>query len=405
MGRVAGLTFVIGLLAACASPRAGGGDSMTGGATPDSGGGGRPPTDAGTGGTSVPGGGSGATGGGSGATGGGSGATGGGSGATGGGSGATGGQGGAPAPSNVDAAVACPAGEGPGCKQAPGSTCASDGVCASGLCIDGVCCATACPVCQSCTGPGGTCRNLPARARDDSAPSFCPGKSLCDGEGRCRSEVAAACTTNDDCFSGVCAQGVCCDRACGRGCETCAAASSVGRCTPLINQPDPAACASMQVCIEPGSCATIDQTQPEYNVNSAVGFDQIAQIITFPRAGRLLGIGVLISCRDATQVVTLEVRTLVNQLPVGNVIATSRLAGLLDDPSQERMRLFAFPNPPPISAGARLGFVMRAGPVFCDYVHDTRDPYKGGYSIEQSGQQPWFTRPEDDLTFRLLMTY
>ena len=392
MGRVAGFTFVIGLLAACASPRAGGGESMTGGATRDAAGDGRAPADAGTGGAAVPVGDSGAPAGGSGATGG--------------GADATGGTGGAPAPSNVDAAIACPAGrEGPGCKQAPGSTCASDEVCASGLCIDGVCCATACPVCQSCTGPGGTCQNLPARARDDSAPNFCPGKSLCDGQGRCRSEVAAACTTNDDCFSGACAQGVCCDRACGRNCETCAAAGSVGRCTPLINQPDPAACANMQVCIQPGACATIDQTQPEYNVNSAVGFDQVAQIITFPRAGRLLGIGVGITCRDAIQVVTLEVRTLVNQLPVGAVIATSRLAGLLDDPGQERLRLFAFPNPPQISAGSRLGFVMRAGPVFCDFVHDNRDPYKGGYSLEQNAQQPWLTHPEDDLTFRLLMTY
>jgi hypothetical protein len=66
--------------------------------------------------------------------------------------------------------------------------------------------------------------------------------------------AGAICAENRDCDSGTCAQGVCCDRACGGGCEACSllgGASQNGRCEAL-----PAG----QVCRSPaGACDVAEQ--------------------------------------------------------------------------------------------------------------------------------------------------
>jgi hypothetical protein len=48
--------------------------------------------------------------------------------------------------------------------------------------------------------------------------------------------LAANCTSNDHCQSSVCADGVCCDRAC-RGCEQCDLSGTEGTCTALLAGP------------------------------------------------------------------------------------------------------------------------------------------------------------------------
>jgi hypothetical protein len=40
---------------------------------------------------------------------------------------------------------------------------------------------------------------------------------------------------NDECASGFCANGVCCDSACDGACESCNQPRTTGQCTPLPN--------------------------------------------------------------------------------------------------------------------------------------------------------------------------
>jgi hypothetical protein len=51
----------------------------------------------------------------------------------------------------------------PDCKKSNGSVCVTGNECVSGRC-DGRCCASACPACQQCIGPGGACQ-LPSGVR------------------------------------------------------------------------------------------------------------------------------------------------------------------------------------------------------------------------------------------------
>ena len=56
------------------------------------------------------------------------------------------------------------------------------------------------------------------------------------------------CTVGDDCESGQCTDGVCCNTACDGQCEICDAEGSVGACTPVTTPHDRAACAGSGAC-------------------------------------------------------------------------------------------------------------------------------------------------------------
>jgi hypothetical protein len=84
----------------------------------------------------------------------------------------------------------CPSGCNPGqdadCKRPGGAACAASSECVSGYCIDGFCCTQGCGACQSCTGGGGTCVDIPRGRTDDFPANACSGEFLCDGSGNCR---------------------------------------------------------------------------------------------------------------------------------------------------------------------------------------------------------------------------
>jgi hypothetical protein len=70
-------------------------------------------------------------------------------------------------------------------RRANGSSCASDGECASGQCVDGLCCNDACTgTCESCAVPGsiGRCVIVPAMTDPDGE---CGPTGYCDGVGGC----------------------------------------------------------------------------------------------------------------------------------------------------------------------------------------------------------------------------
>lgn len=116
-----------------------------------------------------------------------------------------------------------PAGQGDACSNTP---------CEAGLtCVDGVCCNESCNgSCESCALPGsvGECRGI-GEGADCSL-----NQAQCRAEG-CLFENSASCSDDDDCDSGSCADGVCCNDACAGLCEACNLPNQVGSCSSEAN--------------------------------------------------------------------------------------------------------------------------------------------------------------------------
>ena len=111
-------------------------------------------------------------------------------------------------------------------KRLPaGAACLAPGDCLSGFCTDGVCCPSACTdACLSCSVTAGTCTKVTNGPDADT----CTGTKSCDGAGACRLVNGQSCAAGGDCVSTHCADGLCCDTACGGQCDECL--SSPGTC-------------------------------------------------------------------------------------------------------------------------------------------------------------------------------
>jgi hypothetical protein len=111
---------------------------------------------------------------------------------------------------------------------ATGSYCNVHAACASGFCVDGVCCESACDgICQTCADSPGTCTLVLQNNGDDTC------SDVCDGAGACKKFMGSMCALGEECVSGFCTEGVCCETACTGLCETCAKSVPVGVCTVL----------------------------------------------------------------------------------------------------------------------------------------------------------------------------
>jgi hypothetical protein len=125
-------------------------------------------------------------------------------------------------------------------------TCSQNGECASGFCADGVCCDKACTgSCDACDLPGKDGQCLPIPSGSLGAPSCapltcngtladcpvlcssgCPSTTFCSGE-YCSAKRPAGtvCSAANQCVSGFCNDGVCCDKACDGACDACSVAA------------------------------------------------------------------------------------------------------------------------------------------------------------------------------------
>lgn len=168
------------------------------------------------------------------------------------------------------------------CGACPGEPCTMNDTCASGSCQDGVCCNVACDgKCMGCTMTltglaDGVCGPLELGKND-------PDSSACDSEGGCGAEPGfcrcedgqtngnetgtdcggstckactpgQTCTTNSDCASNKCADGVCCATDCGGvDCAACNDAEHPGICSPHLVDVD-GDCSDTQECTASFSC-------------------------------------------------------------------------------------------------------------------------------------------------------
>jgi hypothetical protein len=102
-----------------------------------------------------------------------------------------------------------------------------------------------------------SCANTCTTNADCTPPNICNNGS-CGKRG-----LGRVCTTNDDCNSGICQQGVCCSTACTGTCRSCALPGSEGACTNVPERQDPldqcpdsgaASCGTDGTCDGVGAC-------------------------------------------------------------------------------------------------------------------------------------------------------
>ncbi len=152
-------------------------------------------------------------------------------------------------------------------KFAQGASCMANSWCSSGNCVDGFCCSAACGPCGACSaakgatangqctyfasGNSGTpsCQAYVCSGGSAACPTSCTSDSacaagyFCAASGTCQPQVikGGACNPASDCKAGGCQEcatghcvdGVCCDSACGAcgACSTAKGAATNGTCT------------------------------------------------------------------------------------------------------------------------------------------------------------------------------
>jgi len=134
-----------------------------------------------------------------------------------------------------------------GCGKPNGTSCGTAACAAAMLttrsCVDGTCTTNApapCPGGSQCNGAGNGCNATCASDND------CTSNYFCDSTGACRLRVAQGGTCNPpvECKTAgcricqgtfTCADGRCCNRACGGLCEACDVGGSLGTCTTLTS--------------------------------------------------------------------------------------------------------------------------------------------------------------------------
>lgn len=124
-------------------------------------------------------------------------------------------------------------------------------------CTTGVCSDDPVSVCVACMAyedcPGGQCRDHRCSRCDDGIKNGWEEDVDCGGGSPCKRCLGSACSTPDDCKSGFCADGTCCNSACDAICAYCTMA---GDCEPIpryTNDPVPV-CAGENTCDGFGSC-------------------------------------------------------------------------------------------------------------------------------------------------------
>jgi hypothetical protein len=146
-----------------------------------------------------------------------------------------------------------------GCQPQSPSTCGLDGTCDGvggcrlwpmfTVCVPGRCDGDAVVDLKVCDGRG-NCRTGPteicAPYGCDPVRASCRGTCLTDAEcsgtyceldGRCHMNIGPGCQSNNQCATGFCSQGTCCDRACDGACQACNLRGREGACSPVPDCP------------------------------------------------------------------------------------------------------------------------------------------------------------------------
>ncbi len=141
--------------------------------------------------------------------------------------------------------------------------CTTPDECDSGYCVDNACCDSAGNIpCLSCANAEGLSNSyVPAGAEDSNSTPTCVAPFACDGAGHCKLGNGGDCSTGDECGSGFCVDGICCESACDEPCMLCAGGG--GTCTYFVSaggedlEADPP-CVGNSACDGNGICLLMD---------------------------------------------------------------------------------------------------------------------------------------------------
>jgi hypothetical protein len=93
-----------------------------------------------------------------------------------------------------------------------------------------------------------------AAATSDAATNMdAPRQPAAQEGGQAPVTPSQTCTVSAQCPNGFCVDGICCDRACDRSCESCALTGKVGTCSPIKNATDDT-CGGDSICDETSTC-------------------------------------------------------------------------------------------------------------------------------------------------------
>jgi hypothetical protein len=302
------------------------------------------------------------------------------------------------------------------CKKALGSTCATDSECVGGFCSDRICCTKRCGLCERCTGAGGTCQS---RSFGEADP-MCLGNHACDGRSQCKMGRGVLCRQSEECLSGFCVDGVCCERAC-TTCESCNSLLSGlrGSCTTLSNVDDPGVCDGAQQICALGTCGEIDQVQLSTMAATATlsPTNSSAQGITVGRTGRLVGVRVRSTCRSGDSI-KLTITALSATGPIGGALATASLSGyqMVDQlpPGEVQistthypMQLFMLETPLAVTQGRQLAIILSSqadgGCIVNNFgFFERADAYPGPLFFTNPTSGNW-EKTTGDLVFETVM--
>lgn len=135
------------------------------------------------------------------------------------------------------------------CRQKQGLACDNGSQCLSTFCVDDACCESSCATpCFSCAT--GSCEAVVA---GDDEPE-CTGNSSCSSQSQCLLHDGNACGEGNECLSGYCVDGFCCDLDCSSPCLSCV----TGVCSPVTGGDDVAECTGPTTCDSQGQCKLKD---------------------------------------------------------------------------------------------------------------------------------------------------
>jgi formylglycine-generating enzyme required for sulfatase activity len=168
------------------------------------------------------------------------------------------------------------------CIQSSPVTCGHDGTCdgygfcrywdSTTQCLDQSCVGSVLSLPGLCTGAGDcgdgglqSCSPYACNATETDCRTSCTLDEHCVSSHYCHGTECVAKKTNgkgcdqaNQCISGFCADGVCCDTACDGECRSCWLPGSVGTCTFHAGDTDPdLECGLCQVCNGTGACANV----------------------------------------------------------------------------------------------------------------------------------------------------
>ena len=131
------------------------------------------------------------------------------------------------------------------CLKKYGEDCTGASECASGFCRDGKCCNSECAgACHNCAT--GVC--LPVTLAQDHPE--CAGTQSCNEAGVCLKKEGQSCSGAEECASGFCREGKCCNTSCTTPCYTCL----TGTCVKVAGQDDYPDCMGASTCDSTGLC-------------------------------------------------------------------------------------------------------------------------------------------------------